>query len=56
MIELRPPDELIEPCRIPEPPDIEMNGELLDLLVTTADALNRCAAKVEAMRKFYRGQ
>ena len=56
MIEIRPPDELIEPCRYPDPSDIEMNEDLLDLLITTADAFNKCAAKVEAIRKFYKGE
>jgi hypothetical protein len=56
VIEVRPPEGLLEPCRRPVPGDIDMNGDLLDLLITTADALNRCAAKVEAIRNFYGGQ
>lgn len=54
MIEIRPPDELLTPCRQPEPGDIEMNEDLLDLLIVTAEAFNRCAAKVDAILKFYR--
>ena len=56
VIEIRPPEGLLMPCRMPEPTDIEMNGDLLDLLMATVDALQRCAAKVEAIRKFYRGE
>lgn len=56
VIENRPPEGLLEPCRRPEPGDIETNGEMLDLLITTADALNRCAAKVDAIIKFYGGK
>lgn len=56
MIELRPPDELLTPCRQPELGYIEMNEDLLDLLIVTAEAFNRCAAKVDAIRKFYRGE
>ena len=56
MIELKPPDELLTPCRQPQPGSIETNGGLLDLLIVTMDAFNRCAAKVEAIRKFYRGE
>ena len=56
MIEIRPPEELLTPCRQPDPGDIEMNGELLDLLIVTADDFNQCAAKVDAIRKFYKGE
>lgn len=56
MIELRPPEELLQPCRRPEPSDIEMNEDLIDLLIVTAEALSNCAAKVEAIRKYYGGK
>ena len=56
VIELKPPDELLTPCRQPQAGSIETNGGLLDLLIVTMDAFNRCAAKVEAIRKFYRGE
>ena len=56
MIENKPPEELITPCEQPEPGDIDRNGELLDLLIVTADAFNKCAAKVDAIRKFYKGE
>ena len=56
VIENKPPEELITPCEQPEPGDIDRNGELLDLLIVTADAFNKCAAKVDAIRKFYKGE
>ena len=56
MIELRPPDALMVPCYRPEPGNIETNGDLINLLIDTAEALDRCAAKVDAIRKYYGGK
>ena len=56
VIELRPPDALLLPCSKPEPGDIETNGDLIHLLINTVEALDRCAAKVDAIRKYYGGK
>lgn len=54
VIEITPPEELMQPCRPPKAGSIETNGELLELLMATADAFSKCAAKVEAIREFYK--
>lgn len=55
MIEVRPPAELLTPCRMPVPEDVEMNGDLLDMLINQSELLRICAGKVDAIIKFYGG-
>lgn len=47
---------MLTPCKWPEPGKIESNEKLLDLLMDIAAAFQTCAAKVDAIRGFYRGE
>lgn len=54
--EPRPPQVVLAACEKPKMRDVDSNRELLALLIETKDALDRCAAKVEAIRRFYGGE
>ena len=55
VIEIRPPEELLTPCRGPEQIELETNEDLMNLLIDTGECFNICAAKIDALRKFYGG-
>ena len=50
------PDSLLAPCAKPRwsPAEIETDVDLLGLAARLADALDRCAGQVEAIRGVYR--
>lgn len=56
MIDIRPPETLLEPCTIPDAGHIETNAALVELLIETAAKLKQCAARIDAIREFYGGK
>lgn len=55
VIEIRPPAALLEPCKMPEPEDVEMNGDILDILINQYELMRICAGKIDAIINFYGG-
>ena len=55
VIEIRPPEELLTPCKGPEQIELETNEDLINLLIDSGECFNICAAKIDALIKFYGG-